>query len=218
MQTSSLFALNLLHDLNHIKKWQGRDRQRKESLERDCERDKRVKHGADGEIRRKVNPDTALPLMTGVKRWNCTVGCSSGCREQGWVLTNRLDVYTVLRCFQTCTRIISWNYPGATCGNDRVSCYGHSSCVKGKLWRKSPLCGHFQEFMSENSSSHSLALSSLSPPTSSALVFKCVVFWLAGALQQTIYAYMIVCSRSSGMGESQQVVAEQISWKKREED
>lgn len=38
----------------------------------------RVKHRADRKIRRKVNPDTTLPLMTGVKQCNCTVDLSGG--------------------------------------------------------------------------------------------------------------------------------------------
>lgn len=42
---------------------------------------KRVKHGADRKISRKVNPDTTLPLMTGVKQCNGIGGFSSECTD-----------------------------------------------------------------------------------------------------------------------------------------
>ena len=46
-----------------------------QETEREAER---VKHGADGKVRRRVNPDTTLPPMTGVKQRNCAAGFSSG--------------------------------------------------------------------------------------------------------------------------------------------
>ena len=76
-QTSSFLPLKL-HDLDHINTWKDRGGQRQVSLAREGKREsERVKHGADGKIRRKVNPDTTLPLMTGVKQCNRTAVVAS---------------------------------------------------------------------------------------------------------------------------------------------
>lgn len=50
----------------------------RESGERSEREAERVKHRADRKIRGKVNPDTTLPLMTGVKQCNCTADLSGG--------------------------------------------------------------------------------------------------------------------------------------------
>ncbi len=54
-----------------------RDRGRRVWQQKKTEREaERVKHGADREIRRRVSPDTTLPLMTGVKQCNDTADFS----------------------------------------------------------------------------------------------------------------------------------------------